>query len=66
MNRNPNDANQNRWPEHGKTGMHLELIANNNPSISKGAPRARQCAFWAHQLPQLLEAHGKFCSNYYW
>lgn len=46
-----------KWPEYKDKRQYFELHGD-SARIGRG-PRAKQCAFWAHYLPKLIESFGK-------
>lgn len=46
-----------KWPEYADKRQYFELHGD-YVRLGRG-PRAKQCAFWSHYLPKLINSFGK-------
>lgn len=47
-----------KWPKYSDKKQYFELHSE-SMRVGRG-PRAKQCAFWAHYLPNLIYSFGEF------
>lgn len=53
-----------KWPEYSDKRQYFELHGD-FIKIGRG-PRSKQCAFWAHYLPKMIEFFGEFFFSISW